>query len=158
MSAYLPVKLMIGWLVFNITWIVTPTLNAAQVISTKSTTKASAITEVENPKLSFSIAQAATRTRRIRFQRGTSSAVVEDAVVRGTRDIYLLGAKAGQNMTVSITSLENNAVFDIITPNQKILKQEAMSWSTKLPANGDYRIVVGGTRGNATYKLRVEIK
>jgi hypothetical protein len=78
--------------------------------------------------------------------------------VRGTRDIYLLGAKAGQKMTVSITSLENNAVFDIIAPNLKIIKQEGTSWSTKLSATGDYRIVVGGTRGNATYKLRVQIK
>jgi hypothetical protein len=158
MSAYLPLKLMIGCLVLNTAWVVIPTLSAAQFPSTKPTTEASAITEVENPKLPFSMAQSATRTRRIRFAQGASSAVVEDAVVRGTRDIYLLGAKAGQKMTVSITSLENNAVFDIITPNQKIIKQEAMSWSSKLPANGDYRIVVGGTRGNATYKLQVEIK
>ena len=102
--------------------------------------------------------QPSSRTRRIRFTRSTSSAVVEDAVVRGTRDIYLLSAKAGQTMTVSITSLENNAVFGIVAPNQKLIKQEATSWSTKLSKTGDYRIVVGGTRGNATYKLRVEIK
>jgi small-conductance mechanosensitive channel len=61
-------------------------------------------------------------------------------------------------MTVSITSVEKNAVFDIIAPNQKMIKQEATNWSAKLPTNGEYRIVVGGTRGNATYKLRVEIK
>jgi hypothetical protein len=98
------------------------------------------------------------RTRRINFARGRSSAVVENAVVRGERDVYLLNAKARQKMTVSITSLEKNAVFDITSPNGKTLRQEATSWSGALPATGQYKIVVGGTRGNASYKLQVGIK
>ena len=97
------------------------------------------------------------RTRRMRFERGDSSAVVEDAVVRGTRDLYLLGARKRQTMTISITSVEKNAVFDIETPDGRILKQEATSWRGVLPATGDYRIVVGGTRGNAAYRLQVSI-
>ncbi|MBV6627182.1 MAG: hypothetical protein KI793_30295 [Rivularia sp. (in: Bacteria)] len=97
------------------------------------------------------------RTIRINFDTGTSSKTVKDSVVRGTRDIYLLNANKGQQMNVNITSLEDNAVFDVISPNGKILQQEAKSWSGKLPQKGDYKIVVGGTRGNASYELTTEI-
>ena len=98
------------------------------------------------------------RRIRINFDRGTSSKTVKDAVVRGTSDIYLLGANKGQQMNLSITSLEDNAVFDVISPNGQILQQEAKNWSGELPQKGDYQVVVGGTRGNATYKLTTEIK
>lgn len=59
---------------------------------------------------------------------------------------------------MKITSLEKNAVFNVIAPDGKTIKQEATTWSGKLPANGDYQIIVGGTRGNASYELTVEIK
>lgn len=98
------------------------------------------------------------RTRRVKFDRGASSKTVKNAVIRGTRDIYLLGANKGQQMNVNITSLENNAVFDVVSPNGQILQQETKNWSGELPQNGDYKIVVGGTRGNATYELTTEIK
>lgn len=105
----------------------------------------------------FLIAQQS-RTQRIRFLRGSNSTTVQSAVVRGTRDTYLLNARARQTMTVSISSVENNAVFDIVAPNGQNLKQEATSFTGTLPAAGDYKIVVGGTRGNATYRLQVSIK
>ncbi|EAZ91585.1 hypothetical protein [Crocosphaera chwakensis] len=97
------------------------------------------------------------RTKRIQFDRGEISTTVEDAVIRGTRDIYLLGANAPQIMTVSLTSLENNAVFNLVSPNNIILKKEVTHTNLILPANGDYKIIVGGIRGNATYNLYVEI-
>lgn len=157
MFTSVPIKLCLGFVLLNVTQVVASTPTVAQS-STPTTTGATTVVETASVKPTLLIAQVPSRTSRIKFARGASSAVVENAVVRGTRDIYLLGAKAGQKMTVSITSLENNAVFDIIAPNLKIIKQEGTSWSTKLSATGDYRIVVGGTRGNATYKLRVQIK
>jgi hypothetical protein len=98
------------------------------------------------------------RTIRVKFDRGASSKTVKDSVIRGTRDIYLLGANKGQQMNLNITSLEDNAVFDVVSPNGQILQQEARSWNGTLPQNGDYQIVVGGTRGNATYELTTAIK
>ncbi|MBW4649158.1 MAG: hypothetical protein KME06_10675 [Kastovskya adunca ATA6-11-RM4] len=95
--------------------------------------------------------------RRLSFASGSNSAVVENAVVRGDRDTYLLNARANQKMALNITSVENNAVFDVVAPNGETLKQEATNSSLVLPATGDYSVVVGGTRGNATYKLQVEI-
>ena len=94
----------------------------------------------------------------IRFAPGTNSATVNQSVVRGSRNIYLLRANRGQRMDLKITSLENNAVFDVIAPNGEILTGEATQSSLKLPATGNYEIIVGGTRGNATYKLNVKIQ
>ncbi|MEO8891127.1 MAG: hypothetical protein ABI417_06265 [Coleofasciculaceae cyanobacterium] len=119
----------------------------SQAITTSTTTKQQLI-----------LAEKGDRTERIRFQRGTTSATIQTSVVRGTRDTYLLAANRRQRMTVSITSLEKNAVFDIKDPNGRIIKQEVTNWSGVLPSSGDYRIIVGGTRGNANYRMRVSVR
>ena len=95
---------------------------------------------------------------RVNFASGANSTTIKQSVIRGERDTYLLGAKQGQQMNLTITSLENNAVFDVTASDGKTIKQEARTWNGKLPVNGDYQIVVGGTRGNATYELTVEIQ
>lgn len=102
-------------------------------------------------------------TERVRFAPGTSGATIKGAVIRGERDVYLLGAGAGQTMKVKIYSLEDNAVFQIKNPDGSFASGaeegvDATIWSGRLPAYGDYKIVVGGTRGNATYTLMVEIR
>ncbi len=84
---------------------------------------------------------------------------MNNSVIRGTRDRYVLEAQAGQTMTVDLTSLENNAVFDIINRSTNSpLVQESTVWRGALPTSGNYEIVVGGTRGNATYTLTVGIE
>ncbi|HEX8632870.1 MAG TPA: hypothetical protein VF703_01820 [Pyrinomonadaceae bacterium] len=102
-------------------------------------------------------------TRRVRFARGRTTTTLKNSVVRGTRDRYLIGARAGQKLTVSINSVERNAAFTIYAPSNDTLEgtsesQEVKSWSGKLPESGDYVIEVGGTRGNATYTLKVAIR
>lgn len=105
----------------------------------------------------FLIAQQS-RTQRIQFPRGRNSTTIQNAVVRGTTDTYILNARARQTMTVNISAVENNAVFDIVAPNRQIIRQGVTSFSGRLAAAGDYRIVVGGTRGNASYRLQVAIR
>jgi hypothetical protein len=101
--------------------------------------------------------------QRVKFPRGGSGVTLNGGVVRGDRDEYLLKAGKGQTMKVTITSIEDNAVFQIYAPNNKTLKgaaegDDAMDWSGTLPLAGEYRIVVGGTRGNASYKITIEIE
>jgi hypothetical protein len=101
-------------------------------------------------------------TTNVKFSKGKSSATYKNAVIRGERNTYVLGAKAGQKMSVSITSLENNAVFQVRGPNGYLPGAEPgtdkRSWSGQLPADGKYRIIVGGTRGNATYTVKFAIR
>lgn len=102
-------------------------------------------------------------TNRIRFATGESSATISGAVIRGERMTYFLGAQKGQTMSVNVDSPEKNAVFQIEGPSGRYLpgageRDDAMDWSGTLPRDGDYKIVVGGTRGNATFELKVSIQ
>lgn len=112
----------------------------------------------------------------IGFSPGSVSSTVEEAVIRGERDVYFVTARAGQTLEVSISALEDNAVFSIYLPGSVTVEKEgvtkitgntlpkadetddATAWEGVLPVSGEYLIVVGGTRGNATYKLRVTIR
>lgn len=95
---------------------------------------------------------------RIRFDKGANSKTIENSVIRGDRDVYIFGAGANQDVKITITSLEDNAVFDTYLPNGEIVEAELKELEITTPQAGDYKIIVGGTRGNATYKLTLEIK
>ncbi len=101
-------------------------------------------------------------TKTVRFAKGRSSASYSGAVIRGESDTYVLGANGGQTMSVSISSEEDNAVFQIEGPGGYLRGAEPgsdrTSWSGQLPANGKYRVIVGGTRGNATYTITIAIR
>lgn len=98
------------------------------------------------------------RSQEVFFPAGESGTTVSNAVVRGDRDVYTLIAQGGQTMTLSITSLENNAVFDVVAPSGVILGTELTEEVTLLPDTGTYEIIVGGTRGNASYNLAITIE
>ncbi len=79
-------------------------------------------------------------------------------------------------MSLRIVAPEMNAVFQIFAPgatleeNTSIVQvngsaltgagegDDAARWSGALPKSGRYLVVVGPTRGNATYRLTVAIK
>jgi hypothetical protein len=98
-----------------------------------------------------------THVKRIQFKPGTNSALVTNAVVRGDRDIYLLKANKGQRLHGLITSAENNAVIDVLAPSGKVMRQEVTKVDILLPSTGDFQVIVGGTRGNASYRLNIGI-
>src|SRR5260370_35213433 len=95
--------------------------------------------------------------KKVHFAKGTSSTTIRGAVIRGDRDRYYVGAKSGQTMSVKITSLERNVVFQIYFHGEEESlpgagdNDDATNWSGELPIDNEYVIVVGGTRGNATY-------
>jgi hypothetical protein len=97
------------------------------------------------------------------FEPGENSVSVEGSVERGDRDVYILKGKAGQEIQVDISSPENNAVFQIFSPGKTESPQgagfddNAVKWAGSLPVSGEYQIMVGGTRGNASYKLVVHL-
>ncbi|MBL8017826.1 MAG: hypothetical protein JNK43_11185 [Ignavibacteria bacterium] len=102
--------------------------------------------------------------KRIKFKKGESSATIEGGVIRGERDTYLLGANMNQTMIVTIMSIEDNAVFQIVDRETGYYLEgageldDAKRWEGSLPSKGDYEIIVGGTRGNAEYTLKVFVE
>jgi hypothetical protein len=116
-------------------------------------------------------------SKEISFARGSNSTLIAGSVVRGESDQYFLTAKAGQKMEVSLSAAEQNAAFTIYQPGYKAGKdadgilevkgaalpgagagEDATTWKGVLPGSGKYLILVGGTRGNAAYKLKITIR
>jgi hypothetical protein len=107
----------------------------------------------------------------IRFPAGKSSTTVEAGIVRTELGCYRFSARAGQTLQVSVTSQESNAVFQVYRPGWKMTDgapegatlpgagegEDAMHIEDRLPVTGAYVIVVGGTRGNADFKLSLAI-
>jgi hypothetical protein len=111
----------------------------------------------------------------IRFAQGASKKTVSGAVIRSERALYSIKAGAGQHMSLSITAIENNAVFQVYPPGARpewrdsflrVSRQAlpgaaesdgAVEWEGDLPQNGTYLVVVGPIRGNATYTLTVVV-
>jgi len=96
--------------------------------------------------------------QRLRLPTSGRTSTVRGAAVRGDRDRYAVRARAGQKLTVRITALERNAVFQITGPDGHFLPgagegDDAVRWQGRLRASGDYTVTVGSTRGNATYTL-----
>ncbi len=101
--------------------------------------------------------------KRIKFPRGRTSTVINNAVLRDEADQYILNARAGQRMSIDISSVEDNASFEIVRPDKTQLPgagfdDDARHWTGELPETGDYIIEVAPTRGNATYRLKIEIR
>ena len=126
--------------------------------------------------LGFTTAAPAQDATPIRFARGSSGAAVAGSVVRGERALYSLEARAGQTLTARISAPENNAVFQLYAPGARAALRDGMleitgqalpgagdgadarGWQGRLPADGAYLFVVGGTRGNARYRLDVTVR
>lgn len=92
----------------------------------------------------------------------------EGAVTRGDRDEYLFYAEPGRTLQVSISSEESNAVFQIYGEVEGSWTgligadegDDATEWQDVLPdgGSGQFKIVVGPTRGNATYYLQTRLR
>jgi hypothetical protein len=125
--------------------------------------------------LAVAPATPAERVQTIQFARGAYSATITGAVARGERSLYALSARAGQRLTVTGQSLEQNVAFQIWRPGYKLPAaagediqgyalrgaapaDDASHWSGRLPSSGRYLLVVGATRGGATYDLNIEIR
>lgn len=100
----------------------------------------------------------------VMFPHGKNSTIIQGSVVRGDRDVYLIRVRSGQIMTIQVSALENNAAFSLYESKSKKAisgteeEKDSTKWSGTLSKTGEYRIAVGGTRGNARYKLQVSVK
>jgi len=115
--------------------------------------------------------------KKIFFATGSTRGMAGGHVQRGARDLYSLTASAGQSMTVTLTTPDDNAVFQIYEPGTTLGRDadgvlefhgtslhvagdgnDATRWSGRLPRTGTYLIAVGSTRGNARYSMDIRIE
>ena len=102
-------------------------------------------------------------TRRVKFARGQNSTTIKGSATWGTSYIYLLHARAGQTLTVSV---EGVPVFRIVPPgarNYEALEgaDNVKEWSGRLPRTGTYQINVGhadDAYADAPYELKISVQ
>jgi hypothetical protein len=115
--------------------------------------------------------------KKIFFATGSTRGTAGGHVQRGGRDLYTLNAGAGQHMTITLTTPDDKAVFQIYEPGATIDRDvegvlefhgkslhvagdgnDATRWSGRVPRTGTYLIAVGSTRGNARYSMDIRIE
>lgn len=113
-----------------------------------------------------SFAERELRSERVHFNKGANSAVVE-ASIKGYEIVdYLLGARAGQHMNVSLATRHGATYFNILAPGENEVAMFIGSINGKqyegtLPASGDYKVRVymmrSAARRNEVADYRLEM-
>jgi len=99
---------------------------------------------------------------RVRFPRGRTTMVLKGSLLNNASKEYLLSARAGQTMSVHVTSPQGRAWFDVYPRSDRSglpdSAEDTKDWEGKLPKSGDYVISVYTEDGNTRYTLEVTIR
>jgi hypothetical protein len=115
------------------------------------------------------IAPSAWAQKRVKFPPGRTTVVLKGKTTGGPSESggmnpvsYKLRARAGQQMTLHLTSAKKNAVFGLYAPGMDLVEgaQSVADWSGTLPKTGDYEIIVfpQDEVTNTTFTLEVTIR
>lgn len=98
-------------------------------------------------------------SRRVQFKRGASSATVQGKVSIAMHDKYIVGARAGQVMTLNLTAPRSVVRFMLVSPNTgDLIADSARNWTGTLPQTGDYQIIVDADERGGTYSMTITIR
>jgi len=98
-------------------------------------------------------------TRRVQFKRGMSSTTVQGKASIAMPDIYLVGASAGQTMTVQLTAPRKSVRFSVMSPTtDSLVTDNQRTWTGPLPETGDYTIIVDADEKGGSYSMSITIK
>src|SRR6185369_8051238 len=97
-------------------------------------------------------------SRRVQFKRGASSATVQGRVTLELSDTWVVGARAGQVMTVQLTAPGKVRFMLMTSRTTESLADNTRSWTGTLPETGDYLILVDTDAKAATYSMTISIK
>jgi len=98
-------------------------------------------------------------SRRVQFRRGASSATVQGRVSIELSDKWIVGARAGQVITVQLNSPRNSVRFMLMTSRTtQSLADNTRSWTGTLPDTDDYLILVDTDAKSANYSMTITIK
>jgi len=98
-------------------------------------------------------------SRRVQFKRGMSSTTVQGKVSIALPDTLIVGARAGQVMSVQLTAPGKAVRFMLMTAKTTTsLADNTRSWTGTLPETGDYIIIVDADAKASTYSMTISIK
>ena len=99
-------------------------------------------------------------SRRVQFKRGASSTTIQGTVSVALSDTLIVGARAGQTMSIQLTAPRKSIRFMLMTyKTTDSLADNTRSWTGTLPETGDYLILVEGDGDKSSpYSLTITIK
>lgn len=113
------------------------------------------------------LAQDQIRTERVQFARGASSKAIKGRSKGYASVNYVVGARAGQMMTVTLKTSNASNYFNVTAPGAQaamfVGSSGGSSFTTKIPSTGDYTVLVylmrNAARRNETanYTLTVRV-
>ncbi|HZT58204.1 MAG TPA: hypothetical protein VFA21_06195 [Pyrinomonadaceae bacterium] len=104
-------------------------------------------------------AQGGGQPKVVTFEKGRTTAVLKGTADNAHGYTYALAAKAGQTMTVHVTSSAGAAIFSVTAPSGAVEGAlEVKDWSGPLPDTGTYLIAVWNKRkGGRAIPFTIEI-
>ncbi|MEN3328162.1 MAG: hypothetical protein V7638_2969 [Acidobacteriota bacterium] len=114
--------------------------------------------EAKNMLVQLETGETKAASRRLQFKRGTSEATVQGKVSIALPDTYLVGARAGQTMTIKLTAPRKTVRFLLMSPSTRsLVADNARDWTGVLAETGDYTIIIDSD-AHSTYTMTVSIK
>ena len=112
----------------------------------------------------FGIANAPNlQDERVRFAAGATASQLTRFITDGSTKRYVLGASAGQEMSVFVSSLLAPVDFTIVAPNGAAWQAETLgseahirARTITLPQSGDYLVILRGATPNGTTKYNID--
>lgn len=115
--------------------------------------------DVKNTLVQVETGERKPASRRLQFKRGTSQATVQGKVSIALPETYLVGARAGQVMTVKLSAPRKAVRFLVMSPSTRnLVADNARDWTGVLEETGDYTIIIDSDARNSTYTMTVSIK
>lgn len=117
-------------------------------------------------------AQPAIPSSRVQFPKGSTGTSIQGQLKGPDKDAHdhVLRAKAGQRMTVSMSTASTSTYFNVLPPGssgEALFAGERMggsSWTGELPADGEYTVRVYLNRAaarqgrSASYTLKISVQ
>jgi hypothetical protein len=99
-------------------------------------------------------------SKRVKFQRGASTAALRGKVTAARAVCYELRARAGQRMSVRLTSTGKAVRFGVMPPgfDREPLVENVTNWEAVLEEDGDYAISVTVPKGSDFYTFEVTVQ
>ena len=115
--------------------------------------------EAKNTLVQMETGERKPASRRLQFKPGTSSTTVTGKVSIALPDTYLVGARAGQVMTIKLSAPRKSVRFLLMSPTTRnLVADNAREWTGTLPETGDYYIIVDADERNSAYSMTISIK
>lgn len=142
----------------------TPAIFTALVLSATSTVLVSPTVLAQT--MPMLLAQTEIRSQQVQFQPGASSATIQDSITGYETVDYVLNAKQGQSMNVSMATNNDANYFNILAPGEDEVAMfngsiSGNQYEGTLPESGDYKIRVymmrSAARQNEVASYRLEM-